>query len=398
MKIADFGLAAKLLGNAPDTALTMSQATMGTLNYMAPEQRQNAQGVDHRADIYSLGVVFYEMLTGEVPMGRFEPPSKRVQVDVRLDEVVLKALEREPARRYQHASEVKSNVETINSTPPAAPPVPPAPRAAAQGVPTRFPVSDFFFLVLLLLALWASGVLAGLIPLLGLPLFLVILLLGIRQLSGRVQIYQAREKGLWPQLGEIATLEHVKRLEQAGEKKLAIKLYRQMHGDSGADAKAAMAKLAGSSTSPQKAEASPAPAPPSASVSLQPRLSRTALVGAAWAFGFLLFALGSFIIAAYSQFPDGKRPQTAAQMVMLLNIRWDTAMSPSTPWLEKVLEITIMLVGLTAPFGATILGYQALSQIRFSAGRVYGLGLALFDLLFFPLVAVDYLAMGVGLS
>ncbi len=115
VKIADFGLA-KLLGTAPHAELTMSQAAMGTLNYMAPEQRENAQTVDHRADIYSLGVVFYEMLTGEVPMGRFEPPSTRAQVDVRLDEVVLRALEREPARRYQHVSEVKSRVQTIEST------------------------------------------------------------------------------------------------------------------------------------------------------------------------------------------------------------------------------------------------------------------------------------------
>jgi tRNA A-37 threonylcarbamoyl transferase component Bud32 len=135
VKIADFGLA-KLLGTAPDTALTMSQAAMGTLNYMAPEQRQNAQGVDHRADIYSLGVVFYEMLTGEVPMGRFEPPSKRVQVDVRLDEVVLRALEREPARRYQHVSEVKSNVENITATPPVTPNASPAAPASVIPRPT----------------------------------------------------------------------------------------------------------------------------------------------------------------------------------------------------------------------------------------------------------------------
>jgi len=112
VKIADFGLA-KLLGATPDTSLTASQMAMGTLNYMAPEQRESSKDVDHRADIYSLGVVFYEMLTGQVPMGRFEPPSKKVQVDVRLDDVVLRALEREPERRYQQASEIKSNVETI---------------------------------------------------------------------------------------------------------------------------------------------------------------------------------------------------------------------------------------------------------------------------------------------
>jgi hypothetical protein len=86
---------------------------MGTLNYMAPEQMQGSRTVDHRADIYSLGVVFYEMLTGELPVGRFEVPSKKVQVDVRLDNVVLRSLESEPDRRYQHASEIKTDVTTI---------------------------------------------------------------------------------------------------------------------------------------------------------------------------------------------------------------------------------------------------------------------------------------------
>jgi serine/threonine protein kinase len=88
---------------------------MGTLGYMAPEQLQQAHAVDHRADIYSLGVVFYEMLTGQLPIGRFEPPSKKVQVDVRLDDVVLRSLASEPDRRYQHVSEVKTDVEQIAS-------------------------------------------------------------------------------------------------------------------------------------------------------------------------------------------------------------------------------------------------------------------------------------------
>jgi predicted Ser/Thr protein kinase len=117
VKIADFGLA-KLLGvsGAADN-ITREGEFMGTPLYMAPEQRETAHRVDHRADIYSLGVVFYEMLTGDLPMGRFSAPSKRVNIDVRLDEVVLRALEREPERRYQHAREVKTQVETISTSP-----------------------------------------------------------------------------------------------------------------------------------------------------------------------------------------------------------------------------------------------------------------------------------------
>jgi predicted Ser/Thr protein kinase len=116
VKIADFGLA-KLLGRSPDDlSLTGTGQLMGTLGYMAPEQLQQAHTVDHRADIYSLGVVFYEMLTGQLPIGRFEPPSKKVHVDVRLDNIVLKSLETEPGRRYQHVSEIKQQVDQLSSS------------------------------------------------------------------------------------------------------------------------------------------------------------------------------------------------------------------------------------------------------------------------------------------
>lgn len=114
VKIADFGLA-KLLGREQaDQVLTATHQVMGTLRYMAPEQMEGSKEVDHRADIFSLGVVFYELLTGELPVGRFAPPSKTVGVDVRLDEVVLRALEREPTLRYQQASEVKTRVQAIS--------------------------------------------------------------------------------------------------------------------------------------------------------------------------------------------------------------------------------------------------------------------------------------------
>ncbi len=117
VKIADFGLAKILGGSVEVPMLTGTHQVMGTPMYMAPEQMEGTRGVDHRADIFSLGVVFYELLTGELPLGRFAPPSQKYSLDVRLDEVVLRTLEKEPDRRYQQASDVKCDVESIRNHP-----------------------------------------------------------------------------------------------------------------------------------------------------------------------------------------------------------------------------------------------------------------------------------------
>ena len=113
-KIADFGLS-KLVGKKEaEFSLTETHQVMGTPRYMAPEQMQETRSVDHRADIFSLGVLFYELLTGELPIGNFPSPSKKVRIDVRLDEVVLKTLENEPEQRYQKVSEFRTEVEKIS--------------------------------------------------------------------------------------------------------------------------------------------------------------------------------------------------------------------------------------------------------------------------------------------
>ncbi|HEX9047318.1 MAG TPA: HEAT repeat domain-containing protein, partial [Verrucomicrobiae bacterium] len=134
VKIADFGIA-RMLGTVngsgaagePAAPENTTQAAVGTPGYSAPEQKADPQRVDSRADIYSLGVVFYELLTGELPLGKFAPPSQKVRVDVRLDSVVLRALEKEPERRYQRASDVKTDVQAITATPPPIPKSQPPP-------------------------------------------------------------------------------------------------------------------------------------------------------------------------------------------------------------------------------------------------------------------------------
>ena len=107
VRVADFGLAKLLEGGALDFSLTASGHRMGTLHYMAPEQVESPGHVDHRADIYAVGVVLYEMLTGELPIGRFPEPSTRADVGPEIDALVLRCLEKSPGNRFQTARELQ---------------------------------------------------------------------------------------------------------------------------------------------------------------------------------------------------------------------------------------------------------------------------------------------------
>ncbi len=120
VKLADFGIA-KLIGDGTDgthashephpshpATLTQSGSTLGTPSSMAPEQRDTPADVDHRADIYSLGVVFYELLTGELPVGKFAPPSERSDADPRVEtkystESLERGIDFDPAKIWEKA-------------------------------------------------------------------------------------------------------------------------------------------------------------------------------------------------------------------------------------------------------------------------------------------------------
>ena len=113
VKIVDFGLAKCVDSAEADISLTATGARLGTVRYMAPEQYDGSV-VDARADIYSLGVMFYEMLTGQVPMGAFSLPSQTAGTDPRLDDVIRRTLQQRPDDRYQSAGDVVAAISSIS--------------------------------------------------------------------------------------------------------------------------------------------------------------------------------------------------------------------------------------------------------------------------------------------
>ena len=111
VKVADFGLAKRQNTNVEASMISIAGFSVGTPSYMAPEALED-EDVDHRADIYSLGVVIYEMLTGSVPKGAWEPPSKSAEADMRFDEVVNRAMQADREKRFQQADEVSHAFDT----------------------------------------------------------------------------------------------------------------------------------------------------------------------------------------------------------------------------------------------------------------------------------------------
>jgi hypothetical protein len=340
VKIADFGLA-KILGtDAESLRLTAEGQVMGTPHYMAPEQIEKPLSVDHRADIYALGVVLYEMLTGDLPLGKFAPPSRKVQVDVRLDDVVLRALENDPERRYQKASEVKSQVETIAGTPGA---------AAAAGAPK--PRREFVrWAGFPLLARRGDG---HATHWLGVAQACAVMFALLTIIFGLVSVLTG--KSVWGWLGIV------------GWPSLAARLVLST----------AFAVWGLRSAWRNKDRLAPAVSPPKTprgTVILPAQgVSRKAVLGACWASVFFLAGLFYFMARTVVTVPDDAVVPP----------------EPSLAWWQILLMATVLPLGAMAPFGATVLGWLAVGDIRRSRGRISGLPLAVFDGLFFPLLAFD---------
>ncbi len=122
LKIADLGLVRRV-GQEP-SALTMTGMALGSPWYMAPEQWERPDAVDARTDIYALGVTFYQLLTGDRPMGKWRPASRRnPEVPPWFDHVLEKMVAFEPAERFASVREI---IETIQAETEPAPQVNPA--------------------------------------------------------------------------------------------------------------------------------------------------------------------------------------------------------------------------------------------------------------------------------
>jgi tRNA A-37 threonylcarbamoyl transferase component Bud32 len=351
VKIADFGIA-KMLGSDND-AVVREEGTQrgtpasaaGTPQYMAPEQREH-HVTDHRADIYSLGVVLYEMLTGERPKDNIVPPSKRVQVDIRIDEIVLRALEKTPELRYQTAGEFRTQVEAVTNEGPATGVQTEKPslnwlekRALAREIYSHMtePERKQMAFHSVLFGIWNGATWFA-------PVF------GGMMVASRFGVIL----GLCCSVVGFCFYPFL------------LKLQRELMCST------AWAKAQG--ITPEQFRLTPANRVGS-------RFSRTAIWGA-----LCLLLL-----------PAGLVLNTVGFVFNTLSTLHNAPLPVNDPWRWIWGNPGVALV-LLAQIGTTILGWISVTQIRRSAGKLHGMWLAVFDGLLFPLLALDALIVSIDLS
>ena len=113
VKVADFGLAKTLADESHWYGFTQTRDTFGTPYYIAPEVTRRAGAADQRTDVYALGVLLYELLSGAVPMGQFTPLSQRTDMDPRIDGIIAGALADDPERRTPSVAALAASVAKI---------------------------------------------------------------------------------------------------------------------------------------------------------------------------------------------------------------------------------------------------------------------------------------------
>ena len=112
VKISDFGIAFLATSAGKMSTLTGKSVGMGSLNYMSPEQRQDSANVDKRTDIYALGIMFHEMLTGKIPLGSFSLPSHTdSRIPAQIDDIVLKCIKENRGDRFSSVEELSAAIK-----------------------------------------------------------------------------------------------------------------------------------------------------------------------------------------------------------------------------------------------------------------------------------------------
>jgi serine/threonine protein kinase len=114
VKVADFGLAKA--SDAGQSGLTKTNMAMGTPDFVAPEALIPGVPLDGRADLYAIGVMLYQMLTGEIPRGIWSLPGTKLGTDPRFDAIITKAMQTDREVRYQSAADLRQELDVILTT------------------------------------------------------------------------------------------------------------------------------------------------------------------------------------------------------------------------------------------------------------------------------------------